>query len=351
MPVLDVEALLRPISDEAPCGPDMEYEPDFLALQELARGKPEQVIGDEVRPAQEPSWPTVRDAAEALFSSTKDLRVAGILHLALIKTAGIEGFETGFRIIRELLEQQWDHVHPMLDVEDDNDPTLRLNSLMTALASDEALAALRSTPLVESRQFGKHSLRSHRIATGALRPASDGEEVDLQQELSRIEAAFSDAPLESLSQTSAAINAAAEHLNAVQHILLDKAGGISEDLKPLSTDIRDMKSLLDTQLTKRGGSAAPDDATPEGDASTDGHAQGAGGPAVSGAIRNRGDVVAALDRICDYYAQQEPSSPVPMLLKRAKRLVNMSFIDIIRDLTPSGVSEAETIGGLEKEDE
>jgi type VI secretion system protein ImpA len=65
MPVLDVEALLRPISDEAPCGPDMEYEPDFLALQELARGKPEQVIGDEVRPAQEPSWPTVRDAAEA----------------------------------------------------------------------------------------------------------------------------------------------------------------------------------------------------------------------------------------------------------------------------------------------
>ncbi len=348
MPVLDVESLLAPISDDAPCGPDMEYEPEFLALQELARGKPEQVIGDEVRAAQEPSWPSVQDEAQALFSATKDLRVAGILHLALIKTAGVEGFETGFNIIRELLEQQWDHVHPMLDVEDDNDATLRVNSLMTALASDEVLAALRLSPLVESRQFGKHSLRSYRIATGALRPATDGEDVDLQQELSRLEAAFADASLEDLSQTAAAISAASDHLNAVQHILLDKAGGISEDLKPLSADIRDMKALLEAQLAKRGANEAPADAPGDEEAGA-GTATESRAPAVSGAIRNRNDVIAALDRICDYYAAHEPSSPVPMLLKRTKRLVNMSFMDIIRDLTPSGVSEAETFSGLEND--
>lgn len=70
----------------------------------------------------------------------------------------------------------------------------------------------------------------------------------------------------------------------------------------------------------------------------------------SGEIRNRSDVLATLDRICDYYARAEPSSPVPMLLQRARRLVNKDFMAIIRDLTPSAVSEAEVIGGLEKRD-
>jgi type VI secretion system protein ImpA len=68
----------------------------------------------------------------------------------------------------------------------------------------------------------------------------------------------------------------------------------------------------------------------------------------SGSIRNRTDVIATLDRICEYYARAEPSSPIPLLLQRAKRLVNMDFMGIVRDLTPSGVSEAEIIGGIDK---
>jgi type VI secretion system protein ImpA len=283
----------------------------------------------------------------ALFASTKDLRVAGILHLALIKTAGLAGFETGFQVIRKLLETYWDGgVHPALDPEDDNDPTFRVNCLVSALASEEALAALRSSPLVESRQFGRHSLRSYRIATGAIKPANEGDGVDSEQALSRIEAAFADVPLDALSQTAGLIDAALDHLNAIQHILLDKAGGIPDDLRPLSSDLKEMKALVDTQLTKRGGAVAPSSA--EGEPQPEGVP--ASPPAAPGAIRNRGDVIATLDRICDYYAAHEPSSPVPLLLQRAKRLVDKSFMDIIRDLTPSGVSEAETIGGLERED-
>ncbi|HKR36464.1 MAG TPA: type VI secretion system protein TssA [Steroidobacteraceae bacterium] len=343
MAVIDLEVLLKPVSAEAPCGPNLEYEPPFLTLQELARGKPEQVVGDRVKPAQDPAWPNVRQSAEQLLGSTKDLRVAGILHLSLVKTTGIAGLDAGLCLIRRMLEQHWEHLHPQLDAEEGNDPTFRVNSLLAALVSEEALATVRAAPLVESRQFGKHSLRHHRIATGVLTPG-DGQTGDAQQELARIDAAFADAPIEALSQTAALVGSAADHLNGIQHVLLDKADGIPEDLKALSADLRDMRSLFEAQLAKRGVTSG---IQAEGEM-----ASGAVGDEArqgpSGTLRNRSDVITTIDRICEYYARAEPSSPVPLLLQRAKRLVNMDFMGIVRDLTPSGVTEAETIGGIDK---
>jgi type VI secretion system protein ImpA len=348
MSLLALDSLLAPVAADAPCGRDMEYEPAFLELQELARGKPEQSIGDKVKPAQEPAWPKVRTAAEALFGSTKDLRIAGLLYLSLLKTAGIAGLESGLGLIRGLLEQYWDHLYPLLDADDDNDPTFRINSLLAAVVSDDALATLRLAPLVESRQFGKHSLRSYRIATGALKvdPATQGN--DPPADTGRIEAAFADAQIDSLTGVAGLLNVAAEHLNAIQHILLDKADGIPDDLKSLTDDLKDMKGLVDTQLARRGVDSISPEVAPV--MNNSGQVATAGGGGGSSEIRNRSDVLATLDRICDYYARAEPSSPIPMLLRRAKRLVNKDFMEIIRDLTPSAIPEAEVIGGLEKRD-
>ncbi|HEY6642853.1 type VI secretion system protein TssA [Povalibacter sp.] len=349
MAVLDIETLLKPISDDAPCGRDMEYDAPFLSLQELARGKPEQVIGDKVRPAQDPPWPKVREAAEELFGSTKDLRVAGTLYLSLLKTSGIAGCESGLGILRALLERYWDNVFPMLDADDNNDPTFRVNTLVAALVSDDALATLRLAPLVESRQFGRHSLRAHRFATGTLN-VEVPEGTDLAQELAKIEGAFGDVAIEALTATAAVISAASDHLNAIQHVLLDKADGIPDDLKSLSNDLREMKGLFEAQLARRGvGDATADDAGAEEIGGSDaGSTQGS--QPISGTIRNRSDVMTTIDKICDYYAKAEPSSPVPLLLQRAKRLVDKDFMEILRDLTTSGASEAEVVVGLEKRD-
>ena len=54
-----------------------------------------------------------------------------------------------------------------------------------------------------------------------------------------------------------------------------------------------------------------------------------------------------LDRICDYYSHHEPSSPVPLLLKRARRLATGSFVDILRDLAPDVLPQIERICGIE----
>jgi type VI secretion system protein ImpA len=57
-------------------------------------------------------------------------------------------------------------------------------------------------------------------------------------------------------------------------------------------------------------------------------------------------VIDALDRICAYYAEHEPSSPLPVLLQRARRLVGKSFIEIIEDVAPDGAGQFRHLGGL-----
>ena len=52
-----------------------------------------------------------------------------------------------------------------------------------------------------------------------------------------------------------------------------------------------------------------------------------------------------LQKICHYYARSEPSSPVPLLLKRAARLAEMDFMQIIQDLSPDAVVQIRSITG------
>jgi type VI secretion system protein ImpA len=70
---------------------------------------------------------------------------------------------------------------------------------------------------------------------------------------------------------------------------------------------------------------------------------------VGGRITSRDDVVRMLDRICEYYERNEPSSPVPLLLRRAKRLVSKDFMEIMRELVPDGVAQAEKIRGTDSD--
>ena len=66
---------------------------------------------------------------------------------------------------------------------------------------------------------------------------------------------------------------------------------------------------------------------------------------MSGEINSREDVVHVLDKICLYYERCEPSSPIPLLLQRSKRLVSANFMDIVRDLAPEGLAQVENLRG------
>jgi len=349
---IDLEALLTQLSDEAPCGPDLAYDPAYVGLETLVQGTPERQMGDEVIAAEEPNWNEVRDASLELLSRTKDLRVVMYLTVALMKTQGLVGLNEGLSLLRGMLDKFWDHVHPELDAEDNNDPTERVNivdSIARPPGTDgdplKFQQRLRELYLCESRQLGRFGLRDILIARGEIPVSADPDSPPPNSDT--IDAAFMDTDLGELEQGAQAVAGAIENVEAVENGLTERLGaGSAPNLSSFVSALKEVQKIVAEFLAKRGvgdGSVEGE----EGEEGEEGGGGGAGAPAISGQVQSRQDVVNVLDKVCRYYEQAEPSSPVPLLLIRAKRLVAKSFIEIIQDMTPDGLRQVETISGVD----
>lgn len=347
MSSIDVDSLLQQVSGESPCGEDLEYDPEFGEMTRASEGKPEQQMGDAVVEAEEPDWRTVKDKAVDLLSRTKDVRVAVFLSRSLLNTEGFEGLSEGMAVVRGLLERYWDEVHPQLDADDDDDPTMRVNALVDLTDADSMLSALRTAPIVSSRVFGRFNMRDLEIAKGEVLPPEGGPE---PVSLETIDGAFMDSDVEDLQATAGALGQIIDHVEAIEARVTEKVGASRAiDLSALPQMLRGMQQLVHERLSKRGvdSSVAHDDTAGQGEAASD---AGASQPAAApGEIRSREDVIRVLDRACEYFERNEPSSPVPLLLRRAKRLISKDFMEILRDLAPDGVSQAENVGGTNGE--
>lgn len=96
-----------PISDDAPAGKDVRYEPGFEALsEEIAKmGSPSASSGID--------WQNVINlSVQILEKESKHLQVASYLSFGLLKTSGLEGLAPGVHVLRELLENFWDPMFP-----------------------------------------------------------------------------------------------------------------------------------------------------------------------------------------------------------------------------------------------
>lgn len=342
MSVIDVERLLQDLSPE-PSGPDLEYDAAFTEAFRSAQGKPEQQMGGVIVPGEEPHWGDVKRMASELAGRTRDVRVAVLLARALARTDGLPGLADGLGLIAGLIERQWDGVHPRLDPDDNNDPTMRVNTIAALADRDTTVKGLREIPLASSRRVGRFSLRDWEVATGAV-SLPEGQSAPADQ--STVEAAFLDMDVAELQTSADGARAALENLARLDNGLSDKVGaGNSADLTLLKATLQTINHLLAGQLSRRGiGEGAADGGTADV-----GGGMAGDGRSITGAVNTREDVIRVLDLACDYFSRHEPSSPVPLLLQRAKRLVSKNFMEIMRDLAPNGVTEAETIAGLDRE--
>jgi type VI secretion system protein ImpA len=340
MPIPNIESLFEPVSADAPCGADLEYDPSFQELDRLSQGKPEQQMGDTIVPAQEPDWREVGNRAIALLGKTKDLRIAIRLTRARINTEGFGGLADGLAVVRGVVEKFWDGFHPRLDPEDDNDPTQRVNILMELCDGATFIDRVRLVPLVASRSFGRFSLRDLAIASGELPPL---EGVD-PPKASAIDGAFTECPLPDLQTTANAVRSALECLTAVEAFVTEKVGAANgPSFSKLTQVLRTADKALAPRLARRG---VVTEGAADGDSATEGAGGGpGGGPSIAGEVNSREDVIRVLDKICSYYERYEPSSPIPLLLQRSKRLVSANFLDIVRDLAPDGLAQIETLRG------
>ena len=334
-----VESLLSPISEALPSGDDLEYDAAFTALEAAARPKEEQQFGDTVIPFVEPEWRTLIGSATELLKRSKDIRVAVLTLRAATRTQGIGGFSLGLTLLIELMERFWDTIHPQLDAEDDNDPTMRMNALAPLADSGMVLRDLYDCALGTSRTIGAIRVRDIAIAQNKLAALGS----DPGYSLAQVEGALLDIYSAQPEMLETAIGTAvlAQKLEALIEVKTGRADQI--DLKPLRT----ITHLLRQACKATTGAASPE-AEVANEQDSDGGAAGtvrSGGGLNRGEINTRHDALLMLDKVIHFLEKTEPGNPAPLLIKRAKRLVGVSLIDIMNELAPDALSSIQNITG------
>ncbi|MDD4882272.1 MAG: type VI secretion system protein TssA [Gallionellaceae bacterium] len=341
MVALDIDGLLLPISDDAPSGDNLEYDAAFQELERLALGKPgayDPVSGETVG-AEEPDWLRVRDLALELFTRTRDLRVAYQLTLSELRLDGFPGLAAGLNLIAGLVEQLWPSLHPDLIEDEDNDPIERINALAYLADPERFLQIVRTTPIVDARSVGRFNLRDLDIAQGRIEPR-EGENV---VGLSLLSGAWQEGDPEENAARRASVDEALDALTRIEGLFRDNTGGMAPDFGDL---VRLLKLVRGFYLEMGGGAAGTD---AEGASDGTGAAAAIGGQAV-GALASRADAVRTLRQVSDFLKRAEPSSPAPMMIDRAVKLLEMDFADIVRELMPDARERIELIGGIKFEE-
>lgn len=338
MGVINVESLTKAIEGENPCGENLRWDRGFLELETIAKGKEE----NQFQAGEEPDWREVRDKGVELLARGRHLRLGVLITLAAIRQEGYPGLRDGLAVLRGWLEQYWDTIWPILDAEDNNDPTERVNSLaafatplFTFGDTTKLLDRVYESPICESRQLGMFSLKDLAIAAGTLEAPTvpEGQEAKPRPTLDIIDGAFAETDKERLEELAKAAEDADGHLEAISNIFTEKCGhGIGPDVQPLRTILKDAM----TQIRRRLGQEVGED--PAADDGAGGGGGGEEGGAISGNVRTPRDALGALDKIIRYYEVSEPSSPVPLICRCAQRMVGRSFEEISATLTPDVVA-------------
>nr|WP_306470879.1 type VI secretion system protein TssA [Pseudomonas sp. PS02285] len=334
--------LLTAVSATSPCGEDMEYDAQFLQLERDAKGQPERSMGDSILPAEPPEWRSIQQQSLDLLQRSKDLRITHFLLQSTLALQGVAGLAEVLTLIDALLRQYWADLHPRLDADDDNDPTVRINAL-TGLTCETNIRLLRESILTRSRTFGPVTLRAALNASG-LQSFAD-EQLGNQQ----LNAAFLDSDPEQLQATRDALSAARAACEAIEQQVNDQVGSAQGvDLSALKQPLKQALQLLNQAVPGTDSSSDPEAVSEDNAPSVD-NAAAPAAPRPSGDIATRDDVLRSLDKIFAYYTRHEPSSPLPVLLNRAKNLVHADFAAIVRNLIPDGMSQFENLRGPESE--
>lgn len=351
---IDINEYLKDIDPDNVCGEDLEYDPEFMALKQAIKGKPEQQMGNTVTEAEPPVWREIKKQSEALLLRTIDLELLICYLRALIALDGFSGLQDGLTLIKTLIENRWDTLYPPLDLEDDNPAESRINILLSLCDYETILRSLQQTPLLESKSIGRFNFRQISIAAGKSTATSNEKEVSQ----STIDAAVQDSELEHLQKTFQEITTSLDAINQLETVITNYVGlSDAPSFAELRLFLKESKAFLADSLEKKDGgtdlnqSVTTDGNTLESEGITVSLTTTTTQKSVLGVINNNQDVIKTLNLVCDYYRKNEPSSPVPLFVERAIKMVGKSFMDVLKEIAPTGVDEAKIILGKQHDED
>ncbi len=327
---MSIENLLSPISEESPCGEDLEYDNAFNELQTAAQGKPEVQVGESIKAAVPPDFKAVAEMCEDLMKRTKDFRLAAHWASAQAAERGLSGLNDGFDLVIGLVEQYWDQCYPLIeDAQSEIDVTTRLNTIAPFADLNHLFGILRDTVYIEQRGVASFTIRDVEVALELLAPSAEGGEVANIESVKRL-------LIDAMTEDRTTPLLAAQVLEKARKLdqLLDEKATVGE-----APDFKDLIARLYPFARTEQECLATFDETVAGDAQldADGNAINGSGASLSGSIRSRSDARRAMTLACEYLERSEPSNAASIFLRRAISLLDKSFLDIVQDLSPESI--------------
>lgn len=331
MALLDLDALLAPIPGDNPAGSPVPY---LVRTQlEEARRETEPAERADGAPGAQPrrvDWEALaRLAQEILCTTSKDLLVAARLTEALTYQHGFPGLAEGLTLLRRLIEECWDRVHPAIE---DGDLEVRAAPFSWLADPDRGACfpvTVRSLPLIRGAQASISWLAWKRSQEAHGADASDG---------------FAQAVEQTSRQGSframQEVERAVEECSALITAVNARLGEAAPSMDALSEALADCLALAQHVLARKGGPPASDMEEHSGEGEAEAGPSPSDAPPsarnadaaydVRRAFLARNDVYRRLAKIGEELRTLEPHSPVPFLIKKAVAWGSLSFPDLIR---------------------
>ncbi len=333
------------VSDDEPCGEDLSDLTEYYVLEEQAKGKEETQFSK----AEPPDWQQVETLSRDLLLKGKEMWVIYHLICAMTANHGIAGLREGIEFLSRMLSTFWEHIFPEPDFDDPNPYEQRMGILSSfSDFSSPLMENIRNMPICKSRQIGEFSYRDILVARGDIKPPKG----EAPPDITLIEAAVRDTDPEFTQNLVSELQETREQVKAID-AFLDETGGSQNNISGLHKFADAITAVLSCVEPFALPSAAEPEAASEGegtepDALADAAGQDTGtaaAPAPQGELRSRDDVYALLSEMIQWYEQNEPASPVAMLLDRAKSLVGKNFIQILTSVLGPELPQIQALFG------
>lgn len=321
--------LLNPVSDTRPCGEDLEYDPAFVLLQTKVVPRASVQYGDFVATPDPLNWAEVERDCRGLLLRTRDIRLLILLIRCRCRTAQVQGLRDGLSMLQVLLAQHPDDIHPQLVIDGDRDPAMRANALAALADRSGLLSDIREL------QIGNKALRLQLRDVEralALPPPEGAIAPDIVHQHLDALRAQADGPLSMIDEARA-------HVETILKWCEDNLPGHVPDLDPL---VR-LLALTSTPPQSGREPAFQSDFSEASDAPSDINDIEApipdiapNTPGAPGALgdkpRNRDTVQQQIRAARQWFEQNEPSSPVTLLLRQTERLIGKPFAAVFQSI-------------------
>ncbi len=374
---MELEPFLVRVGDGDASGSELRNDPRFHAIERLMEPAARSFRLESIKSGGTGSvnidWSDILSQAADLAPSGRDIRLLVIVARALANAESFDGMQQGLGLLTATVEQYWDTVHPVLReaASPREAATRRINALFQLENNDNGLLCdLEFTTVLSPRGIGPVTVGDlcagglSRSQAQAEMPSGLGDKemaelvarhdarVNRVTTACRAQAAERPEELAALVQS---IEAARTALAALEAALTARVGenGVGVKFKELDKMLGRALAPLAAALSQAtsGAPASEVTAMAEPTASvptTNGaHPPPAAAGGIPGAVNSRRDVERCLDMIIDFYERTEPSSPIPHLARRMRKMVPMNFLQLMEEIAPSGMKEFKNVAGVD----